>query len=53
MNVVREIENTLNVNWFFDNLNGAQRQKVFGFKVPRFGEIWGKMSGIKRGALLG
>ena len=38
--VVREVENNLNVNWFFDNLNGAQRQKVFGFKVPRFGEIW-------------
>lgn len=38
--VVREIPNTLNLNFFFDNLNSEQRQKVFGFKVPRFGEIW-------------
>jgi hypothetical protein len=38
--VVRDIPNDLNINWFFDNLNFAQRQKVFGFKVPRFGEIW-------------
>jgi hypothetical protein len=38
--VVREIPNQLNQNWFFDNLNYAQRQKVFAYKVPRFGEIW-------------
>ena len=38
--VVREVENNLNQNWFFDGLNYDQRQKVFAFKVPRFGEIW-------------
>ena len=38
--VVREVENSLNLNFFFDNLNYAQRQKVFALKVPRFGEIW-------------
>ena len=38
--VVREIPNNMNQNWFFDNLNFTQRQKVFGFRVPRFGEIW-------------
>ena len=38
--VVREVENKLNINFFFDNLNFAQRQKVFAMKVPRFGEIW-------------
>jgi hypothetical protein len=38
--VVREIENNLNLNFFFDNLNYAQRQKVFAMKVPRYGEIW-------------
>ena len=38
--VVREVPNTLNVNYFFDGLNNAYRQKVFAFKVPRFGEIW-------------
>ena len=38
--VVREVENGMNSNFFFDNLNYAYRQKVFAFKVPRFGEIW-------------
>jgi hypothetical protein len=38
--VVREVPNNLNLNWFFDNLNYDQRQKVFAIKVPRFGEIW-------------
>lgn len=38
--VIREIPNTFNVNFFFDNLNFEQRQKVFAYKVPRFGEIW-------------
>ena len=38
--VVKEIPNSLNINWFYDNLNYNQRQKVFAFKVPRWGEIW-------------
>lgn len=38
--VVREVENQLNLNWFFDSVNPAQRSKVFAFKVPHFGEIW-------------
>ena len=38
--VVKEITNTFNQNYFFDNLNYAQRQKVWATKVPRFGEIW-------------
>jgi hypothetical protein len=38
--VVQEVPNAMNVNYFFDNLNRAQRQKVFAFKVPRWGEIW-------------
>lgn len=38
--VVREVPNNLNLNYFFDNLNYAQRQKVFATKVPRWGEIW-------------
>ena len=38
--VVREIENNLNINWFFDGLNYDYRQKVFATKVPRYGEIW-------------
>lgn len=38
--VVQEVENKQNFNYFFDNLNYAQRQKVWASKVPRYGEIW-------------
>lgn len=38
--VVKEIPNNMNQNYFFDNLNYEQRQKVWVSKVPRFGEIW-------------
>ena len=38
--VVQEIKNTQNMNYFFDNLNFSQRQKVWVSKVPRWGEIW-------------
>ena len=38
--VVKEIPNNFNQNYFFDNLNYAQRQKVYVTKVPRFGEVW-------------
>lgn len=38
--VVKEIPNDMNQNHFFDNLNYAQRQKVWVTKVPRFGEVW-------------
>jgi hypothetical protein len=38
--VVKEIPNDMNQNWFFDNLNYSQRQKVWATKVPRFGEVW-------------
>jgi hypothetical protein len=37
---VQEIPNTFNQNYFFDNVNYTQRQKVFAMKVPRYGEIW-------------
>jgi hypothetical protein len=38
--VVQEIPNNVNQNYFFDNVNMAQRQKVWCTKVPRWGEIW-------------
>lgn len=38
--VVRELPNNMNINYFFDNLNYNARQRVFAYKVPRFGEIW-------------
>ena len=38
--VVREIPNNMNQNWFFDNINFRERQKCFGMKIPRYGELW-------------
>lgn len=38
--VMRDVPNDYNKQWFLDNLNIAQRQKVFAFKVPRWNEIW-------------
>jgi hypothetical protein len=38
--VVRDVPNTMNINWFFDGVNRNQKAKVFAFKVPRYGEIW-------------
>jgi hypothetical protein len=38
--VVKVIPNPFNQNYFFDNLNYEQREKVFVTKVPRFGEVW-------------
>lgn len=38
--IVQEIPNPMNMNFFFDNLNYSQRQKVWAAKVPRWGEIW-------------
>lgn len=37
---VQELPNDKNTNFFFDNLNYAQRQKVWATKVTRFHEIW-------------
>tara|TARA_R110000782_G_scaffold487_6_gene1584 strand:- start:1084 stop:2847 length:1764 start_codon:yes stop_codon:yes gene_type:complete len=38
--VVQELDNKVNQNYFFDNINIQQRQKVWATKVPRYGEIW-------------
>jgi hypothetical protein len=38
--VVQEIPNSMNMNYFFDNVNYNQRQKVWATKIPRWGEIW-------------
>lgn len=37
---VKVLPNDKNVNYLFDNLNFAQRQKVWATKVPRYNEIW-------------
>ncbi len=38
--VVQELRNDLNSDFFFENLNWPYRNKVFSFKVARYGEIW-------------
>jgi hypothetical protein len=37
---VKEMVNNTNQNFFFDNLNMVQRQKVWATKNTRYGEIW-------------
>lgn len=38
--VVQELPNLMNSNYFFDNINWQYRNKIWGVKVARFGEIW-------------
>jgi hypothetical protein len=38
--VVQEVDNNMNINYFFDGLNVAYANKIFAYKVPRYGEIW-------------
>lgn len=38
--VIQDLPNSYNLQWFLDNLNFNQRQKVFAMKIPRWGEIW-------------
>lgn len=37
---VVELPNDKSINFFFENLNYSQRQKVFATKITQFGEIW-------------
>lgn len=37
--VLRELPNEMNLDFFLSNLNFNQRQKIFGYKIPRWGEI--------------
>ncbi len=37
--VLRELPNQMNLDFFYSNLNFAQRQKVVGYKIPKWGEI--------------
>ena len=37
---VSELPNPMSKNFVFDNINMAQRQKVFVQRMPRWGEIW-------------
>jgi hypothetical protein len=38
--IVQEIPNTMSLNYFFNNIDLNYRQKVFGVKNTKYGEIW-------------
>lgn len=38
--VVKDLPNNMNTNYFFEGLNKEYANKIFAYKVPRFGEIW-------------
>jgi hypothetical protein len=38
--VVKELPNNFNQEYFFDNLNWNERNKVWATVIPRYGEIW-------------
>ncbi len=37
---IQELRNDMNLNFFYDNINPNNAQRIYGFKVPRYGEIW-------------
>lgn len=38
--IVQEMDNRMNLNYFYDNIDMDFRQNVFGVKNAKFGEIW-------------
>tara|TARA_R110000751_G_scaffold154012_2_gene259062 strand:+ start:8 stop:1840 length:1833 start_codon:yes stop_codon:yes gene_type:complete len=38
--VVREVPNSMNLNYFFDGINQAAKNKTFCFQVPKYNEVW-------------
>jgi hypothetical protein len=38
--VVQELANTINLDYFFNNIDMARRQQVVGVKNTKYGEIW-------------
>lgn len=38
--IVNTLPNNTNNDWFFNNINTAAAQKIFGTVVPRFKELW-------------
>lgn len=38
--VVREVPNSMNLNYFYDNINQDAKNKTFGFQVPKHNEVW-------------
>ncbi len=37
---VQEVPNDMSLDFFFNNYNKTCPEKIFSFKVPRYGEIW-------------
>ena len=38
--VVQEMVNNINFDYFFDNVDLRYRQRIFGVRQPKYGEIW-------------
>ena len=38
--IIQEIDNRINLNYFYDNIDMDRRQQVFGVKNTKYGEIW-------------
>lgn len=38
--IVQELANTMNLNYFYNNLDMSRRQQVVGVKNTQYGEIW-------------
>lgn len=38
--VVQEMDNQINLNYFYDNVDMDRRQQIFGVKQTKYGEIW-------------
>lgn len=38
--IVQRLDNSMSTDWFFQNVNLAQRSKIWGMVVPRYKELW-------------
>ncbi len=38
--IVQTLPNSMNLDWFFNNINPDQMAKVWGLAIPRYEEIW-------------
>lgn len=38
--IIDTLQNNRSINYFFDNIDLSQRQKVWATKIPKYGEIW-------------
>jgi len=38
--IIQEVDNRINLNYFYNNIDMDRRQQVFGVKNTKYGEIW-------------